>query len=135
MADLPGTACHRASPFYQSVPLGGLSQPNYVNAVAGFLTTSSAAELLAQLLQLEASLGRVRDAVRWAPRRIDLDLLVFGAQRIDVPGLTVPHPGIVSRNFVLYPLVDVAPGLEIPGLGPASRLRAAVGTAGLQRMT
>lgn len=135
VAAIGGVAALRASPLYQSAPLGGLAQPDYVNAVVGFLTTLSAGQLFEQLQGLEAKLGRIRLPGRWAPRRIDLDLLVYGEQKLVRERLTLPHPGIVSRNFVLYPLADIAPTLEIPGLGPVNRLRAVVGDQGLRRLT
>jgi 2-amino-4-hydroxy-6-hydroxymethyldihydropteridine diphosphokinase len=135
IAALGGVTALRTSPLYKSAPLGGLAQPDYVNAVVGFLTTLSAGQLFEQLQSLEAKLGRVRLPGRWASRRIDLDLLVYGELQLVRERLTVPHPGIVSRNFVLYPLADIAPTLEVPGLGPVARLRAAVGEQGLRRLT
>ena len=135
VAAMAGVAALQTSPLYRSAPLGGLAQPDYVNAVVGFLTTLSAGQLLEHLQGLEAQMGRIRASGHWAPRRIDLDLLVYGEQRLERPRLTLPHPGIVSRNFVLYPLSDIAPTLEVPGLGPVSRLRAAVGDKGLRRLT
>lgn len=135
IAALGGVTALRTSPLYLSAPLGGLSQPDYVNAVVGFLTTLSAGQLFEHLQGLEAKLGRVRLPGRWAPRRIDLDLLVYGELQLVRERLTVPHPGIVSRNFVLYPLADIAPTLEVPGLGPVGRLRAAAGEQGLRRLT
>ncbi len=135
VAAMAGVAALQTSPLYVSEPLGGLAQPDYVNAVVGFLTTLSARQLLEHLQGLEAQMGRIRGPLHWAPRRIDLDLLVYGEQRLERPRLTLPHPGIVSRNFVLYPLSDIAPTLEVPGLGPVSRLRAAVGDKGLRRLT
>jgi len=81
-----------------------------------------ARELLDELQQIESRRGRQRDEVRWGPRVIDLDLLVFANLSIDEPGLVVPHPGIAERNFVLLPLKEIAPGLVIPGLGPVANL-------------
>ncbi len=110
VAAISGVAALRTSPLYRSAPLGGLAQPDYVNAVVGFLTTLNAGQLFEQLLALEAKLGRIRLPGRWAPRPIDLDLLVYGEQKlVREPGLTLPHPGIASRNFVLYPLADSRP--------------------------
>ena len=135
LAGWSGVAAPRLSPLYRSTPLGGLSQPDYCNAVAGLLTTLSAERLLASLLEIEKHRGRTRGGERWGPRRIDLDLLVFGTQQSNAADLTLPHPGIVSRNFVLYPLADIAPTLDIPGLGVVNRLRDAVGGDGLKRMS
>jgi len=105
------------SSFYRSAPFGGIEQPDYVNAAASLLTGLSASDLLAALQEIEQHRGREPNDVRWGPRVLDLDLLVFSSQLIDVPGLVVPHPGIAERNFVLLPLTEIAPGLVIPGLG------------------
>lgn len=112
---------------YQTVPVGPVSQPDFTNAVAALLTTLDARALLDALLGLERRLGRLRDGTRWGPRRIDLDLLVFGAQRIDEPGLCVPHLQLAKRDFVLRPLHDVAPELDVPGVGRVAALLAAIG--------
>jgi 2-amino-4-hydroxy-6-hydroxymethyldihydropteridine diphosphokinase len=122
------------SPLYRSPPLGGLAQPDYVNAVAALLTRLPAPALLDALLAIEAGQGRRRDGTRWSSRPLDLDLLVYGRELIDEPRLRVPHPGIAARNFVLFPLLDIAPGLEVPGLGPVARLARAAGDAGLTRI-
>lgn len=118
------------SRLYRSVPLGPQGQPDFVNAAAGLLTQLSAHELLFQLKQLEAGIGRVKSE-RWGPRRIDFDLHVFGTERIAEPDLTVPHPGVSVRNFVLYPLADIAPELLVPGHGRVEELARRVGSAGL----
>ena len=119
------------SRLYRTAPLGPQDQPEFVNAAAGLLTTLSARALLDQLKELEDSLGRERPVVRWGPRRIDLDLLVYGSERINETGLTVPHPGVPQRNFVLYPLRDIAPDLYVPGHGAVHDLAARVGSSGL----
>lgn len=119
------------SRLYRSAPLGPQDQPDFVNAAAGLLTQLSPRELLTQLKQLEASMGRSAPAMRWGPRRIDFDLLVYAAQRVDEPDLKVPHPGVPVRNFVLYPLLDIAPELVVPGHGRVKDLAARVGEAGL----
>lgn len=105
------------SSLYRSTPFGGVEQPDFVNAAAALLTRLSARELLEELQQIERQQGRERDDVRWGPRVLDLDLLVFGDDEIEEPRLIVPHPGIAERNFVLLPLQEIAPGLTIPGLG------------------
>lgn len=114
---LPDTiaVCH--SSLYRSAPLGSVEQPDFINAAAALMTQLSAHELLAALQVQEISQGRVRDGEQWGPRLIDLDLLAYSQQRIDDERLTVPHPGIVDRNFVLLPLREIAPDLNIPGLG------------------
>jgi len=110
------------SALYRSAPFGGIEQPDYVNAAAALLTALDARQLLEELQQIELRRGRQRDGMRWGPRVIDLDLLVFASQSIEEPGLVVPHPGIAERNFVLLPLKEIAPGLVIPGLGPVANL-------------
>lgn len=112
----------QASRLYGSVPLSGREQPDYCNAVAAFLTPLGAEELLAQLRELESGLGREPARERWASRRIDLDLLCLGEQRRATPQLTLPHAAIVQRNFVLYPLAELAPDLWLPGMGRVAEL-------------
>jgi len=99
-------------------------QPDYVNAVATMRTTLLPHDLLEQLQSLETLQGRVRDqtTLRWSPRTLDLDILLYGDDQIDTPTLTVPHPGIRLREFVLYPMYELSPALEIPLLGSLERL-------------
>ena len=117
IAALPGCKLVSASSKYRSAPLGPADQPDYINAVVAVLTRLGATELLAELQEIERAQGRTRDGERWGARTLDLDLLVFSSDRIDEPGLTVPHPRIAERNFVLLPLAELAPQLKIPGLG------------------
>jgi len=131
---LPGLRLVLRSSLYRSPPLGPVEQPDFVNAVAGLLTSLEPRALLEALQGLESQLGRSRPAVRWGPRRIDLDLLVHGAARIGEPGLAVPHPGIADRAFVLEPLSEIAPDLEIPGLGCVRTLRERIDRSGLARI-
>lgn len=105
------------SRFYGSKPLGPQDQPDFINAAAGLLTTLSARALFQCLQSIEKLLGKTTPGQRWGARRIDLDLLVFGTQQIAESDLQVPHAGVSSRNFVLYPLLDIAPELLIPGQG------------------
>jgi 2-amino-4-hydroxy-6-hydroxymethyldihydropteridine diphosphokinase len=100
-------------------------------AAGGLLTQLSAPQLLAALRALEAAFGRPAQRERWGPRVLDLDLLAFARERRAEPELTVPHPGIVERNFVLYPLSDIAPDLELPGLGRLTELKGRITSAGL----
>lgn len=123
---LPDTLRIASSATLCNPALGAEPQPDFVNAVAGLLTRLSAVDLLDALLGIERRQGRDRSsATRWGPRRIDLDLLVYGDLVMDTETLVLPHPGIASRNFVLFPLLEIAPGLSIPGLGAVSRLAAA----------
>ena len=125
----------RCSSLVETPPMAGMNQPDYVNAVAGLLTRKSPEELLALMQSLEQRLGRVRiDGDRWGPRIIDLDLLVYGLTQMSVPGLNLPHPGISERNFVLFPLRDIAPKLIVLGQGDVGILAQQVGAAGLQRI-
>lgn len=118
------------SRLYLSQPLGPQDQPQYVNAAVGLLTQLAAAELLSELLAIERVMGRERGE-RWGPRVIDLDLLWMVDSAATLPALTLPHPGVSIRNFVLYPLADIAPALNIPGLGSVRDLKARVGDAGI----
>ena len=115
--DMDGTSVEAASSLYRSAPLGGIEQPDFVNAAALLKTSLDARALLEQLLEIERARGRERGQIHWGPRVLDLDLLAYDGVSIDEPGLTVPHPGIASRNFVLLPLREIAPDFEIPGLG------------------
>jgi 2-amino-4-hydroxy-6-hydroxymethyldihydropteridine diphosphokinase len=114
---LPGSELLQCSSLYRSSPLGGIEQPDFVNAVAAMSTTLSAQEFLEELQAIEQLRGREDNHIRWGPRILDLDLLLYGDLTIDEPGLSVPHPGIAARNFVLLPLREIAPEFEIPGLG------------------
>lgn len=134
LPELPQTRLVLNSSLYGSKPLGPAGQPDFVNAVAALLTQLEAAAFFSALRALEAALGREPPRVRWGPRRIDLDLLVFAAQRLDSPELTLPHPGIVQRNFVLYPLLEVAPELNVPGCGRVTELAARAHPAGIWRL-
>lgn len=131
---LPQSRCVLRSSMYRSRPFGLIEQPDFINAVAGLLTALEPATLLANLQALETSLGRERPVVRWGPRRIDLDLLVHGSARIAQPGLEVPHPGIAERAFVLAPLAEIAPDLEVPGVGRVSVLLAKLDSSELERL-
>lgn len=133
IAMLPATRLQAKSALYVTQPMGPQDQPNYINAVAGVLTQLNARELLDALLQVERQMGRDRRE-RWGPRVIDLDLIWMAGQCVDEPDLQVPHPGVSDRNFVLYPLADIAPSLKIPAHGTVSVLKARVDVAGIQRL-
>lgn len=134
LAELPQTRLVLRSSLYCSRPLGPVEQPDFVNAVAGLLTGLAPAALLGELQDLEVRLGRARPVVRWGPRRIDLDLLVHGAARSDTDELRLPHPGIGERAFVLAPLAEIAPDLDVPGLGRVRELLARLDSAVVQRI-
>ena len=110
------------SALYRSSPLGGIEQPDFVNAAALLETELGVREFLKQLQEIERARGRERGEIHWGPRVLDLDLLAYDGLSIDEPGLTVPHPGIALRNFVLLPIREIAPDFEIPGLGRAGEL-------------
>lgn len=117
LTEIRQTRLVSASSMYRSAPFGGIEQPDFVNAVAAVLTRLEPAGLLTALHDIEAASGRERDDTRWGPRVLDLDLLAYSDYDIATPELTVPHPGIGERNFVLLPLGEIAPDLVIPGLG------------------
>jgi 2-amino-4-hydroxy-6-hydroxymethyldihydropteridine diphosphokinase len=131
---LPRSHLVARSALYHTPPFGEVVQPAFVNAVAGLVTRLSPEELLAALRTLERELGREPVRERWGPRVIDLDLLAVGAEQRSTAALELPHPGIAQRDFVLYPLADIAPDLEIPGLGRVAKLRAAVTDRGVRRL-
>jgi 2-amino-4-hydroxy-6-hydroxymethyldihydropteridine diphosphokinase len=108
------------STFRETDPVGVLDQPRFLNGVAAVETTLRPRELLDALLGIERDLGRVRDGTRWGPRTIDLDLLVYGNEVVDEPGLRLPHPRLHERRFALEPLAELDPELVIPGAGKVS---------------
>ena len=105
-------------------PVGVEDQPRFLNGAAALDTTLRPGTLLEVLLGIERALGRVRDGVRFGPRTIDLDLLLYDEETVDEPGLTVPHPRLHERRFALEPLAELAPALAIPGRGRVSDLLA-----------
>ena len=118
------------SHLYLTRPMGPQDQPHFVNAAAGLLTQLAPRDLLSELLEIERSMGRERRG-RWGPRVIDLDLLWMVDSAVALPELTLPHPGVSTRNFVLYPLADIAPTLNIPGSGQVLDLKARAGDEGI----
>ncbi len=135
LAQLPESHCVACSALYGSRPLGPLPQPDYVNAVAALETRLAPHALLDCLQALEERQGRVRDGVRWGPRVLDLDLLLYDELILDDPRLILPHPGLSQRDFVLYPLYEIAPQLNIPRLGSLEQLVGRCRDRGLSRMT
>lgn len=134
LAELPDTTLAAQSGLYRSAPMGPPGQPDYINAVARLGTRLAPEALLDALQAIEARHGRVRGGERWGPRTLDLDILLYADARIDSPRLQIPHPGLVERNFVLHPLAEIAPDLDIPGAGPLRVLLARCPSAGLERL-
>ena len=132
LAGLPGTRLVAASPLYRSAPIDA-DGPDYLNAVVVLDTTLAPLALLRALQRIEQAHGRVRSR-RNAPRTLDLDLLLYGDHRVATAGLTVPHPRLHERAFVLRPLVDVLPHVRIPGHGRAADLLAAVADQSVTRL-
>jgi 2-amino-4-hydroxy-6-hydroxymethyldihydropteridine diphosphokinase len=120
----------RLSTLHETEPWGYENQPRFLNAVAEVETSLSPRGLLDQLLDVERRLGRERVGHRWGPRTIDLDLLLYGEEVVDEPGLEVPHPRLLEREFALRPLAELIPAQKIPGNGTVS-----AALAGLQSGT
>jgi len=118
----PSMSHVKCSSVYATAPMGPQDQPDYLNAVAAIQTSLDAHELLQTLQDIELDHGRTRDGERWGPRTLDLDLLLYARQIINTSVLTVPHPGISQRSFVLVPLSELDPELCIPGHGPIAPL-------------
>jgi 2-amino-4-hydroxy-6-hydroxymethyldihydropteridine diphosphokinase len=119
------------SQFYRSAPLGPGPQPDYCNAVCALDTDLNPDRLLTHLHGVERQMGRERPPQRWAPRLIDLDLLHYDRVTMKTSRITLPHPEMHKRNFVLAPLAELAPELELPGLGIVAELATALGRGGL----
>ena len=134
LASLPGTQLLARSHLYLTPPWGVLDQPPFVNAVALVDTTLAPRELLNALLAIERAAGRVRDGERWGPRTLDLDILHMDAVAMADERLSLPHPRIHERAFVLLPLHDLAPVLDLPGQGRVMDLLAALDVAGCERL-
>lgn len=117
---LPSTRVKAVSSLYRTPAWGMEQQPDFINGVAALETMLDARDLLQALLHVELQFGRDRDAgLRWGPRTLDLDLLLYGDRIVDVPGLRVPHPHLHERAFALVPLLQIAPDILIPGQGSA----------------
>lgn len=135
LSALPDTQLLRASRLYRTPAWGMEDQPDFVNAVAMLETQLAPQALLEHLLAIERIHGRSRNAdLRWGPRTLDLDLLLYGDAVIDEPGLHVPHPQLHKRAFALQPLVEIAPETVIPGIGRASDALAAMATTGIEAL-
>ncbi len=131
LAALPETTLVQTSQLYGNPPMGPVPQPDYVNAVAEIDTQISPEPLLAALKEIENQAGRDLNGQRWGPRPLDLDILLFADQHYVSDTLTIPHPGMLERAFVLYPLADIAPTVMIPGAGRLSEVLKRVDTSGM----
>ncbi|WP_339830343.1 2-amino-4-hydroxy-6-hydroxymethyldihydropteridine diphosphokinase, partial [uncultured Arenimonas sp.] len=131
---LPGTRVLQRSSLYRTPAWGRTDQPDFINGVLAVETTLAAPDLLANLLGIERRFGRLRDedAGRWGPRTLDLDLLLHDDQVLELPGLSLPHPRLHERAFVLVPLAEIAPGLVVPGRGRVDGLLAKVDASGIE---
>lgn len=121
LTEIPATSLVRASSLYRTAPVGLKNQPDFINAVALLQTSLTPMQLLVALFNIEARFGRLRSVAN-APRTLDLDLLLHGDSIVDDVQLTLPHPRIYQRAFVLVPLLEVVPDCRIPGQGLASEL-------------
>jgi 2-amino-4-hydroxy-6-hydroxymethyldihydropteridine diphosphokinase len=130
LARLPGTRVLHRSGLYRTPPWGETDQPDFVNAVAELETTLEPLALLDALLEIERAAGRIR-VQRWGPRVLDLDLLLFGTQRIDLPRLQLPHPRMHERAFVMLPLAEIAPDLRIEPYGRAAEIASKLDSQGI----
>lgn len=134
LAAIPMTRLVARSALYANPPFGPVPQPEFVNAAAELGTQLAARALLEELRLIEKKHGRTRDGTRWGPRALDLDILLYGQAVLDEPDLHVPHRGLPERNFVLYPLRDIDPGLVVPGMGPLAEMIARCPPAGLRKL-
>lgn len=134
IARAPAVRLVAVSPFYGSAAVGPGDQPDYVNAVAQIETTLPPLDLLATLQAIERGQGRERGPERWLPRTLDLDLLLYGNEVLNLPRLHVPHPRMQQRNFVLLPLFDLAPDLIMPDGQHLRDLVQLCGNEGLWRL-
>lgn len=130
---LRDTRGRRCSSLYRTAPVGLVDQPDFINAVCEIDTDLAAQDLLHALLAIEHKQGRVRD-IAGGPRTLDLDLLLYGELVCHAAGLTLPHPRLHERAFVLYPLSELAPALNIPGRGRVDKLLAACAGQAIERL-
>ena len=123
---IPDTELVACSRMYRSAPWGLTGQPDFINAVVRLRTGLSASQMLAHMQAIETAQGRDRSGPRWGPRTLDLDLLMFDQLQVQGADLVLPHPRIAERAFVLLPLAELSPQLDIPGQGRVDQLLAAV---------
>ena len=134
IAQLAGVQELAFSSLYHSPPMGPQDQPDYVNAAMCVATDLLPIDLLRCLQGIENDQGRVRKSERWGARTLDLDMLIYGDQIIELPDLIVPHAGLAERAFVLYPLYEIAPQLKVPGKGTITDLLDRCPMNGLKRL-
>jgi 2-amino-4-hydroxy-6-hydroxymethyldihydropteridine diphosphokinase len=126
LSNIPDTQFVKLSPLYRNPPMGPAEQPDYINAVCQIITGLTAKQLLAQTQNIENLLGRVRGKEQWGARTLDIDILLYGQEIVNEPGLIIPHYGIAERAFVLVPLSDITDELIIPEKGHIKDLLAKV---------
>ena len=134
LSTVPSTAAHINSSLYRSAPMGPVDQPPYINAVVGLITQLTAEQLLQEIQAIERRMGKQISPLRWGPRVIDLDLLLCGDQRSDSEQMQLPHPGLLVRNFVMQPLAEIAPQLQLPNKLTAAICADQLGMAGMERL-
>lgn len=135
LSQLPASKLILASSLYRTTPVGPQDQPDFVNAVAALLTQLDSVSLLRALKSLERELGREQPVQRWGPRLIDFDLLVVGDQRLNSDELTLPHPALHERSFVLVPFAEIAPDVFVPGQGSVRQLAARMQHGGIEKIS
>jgi 2-amino-4-hydroxy-6-hydroxymethyldihydropteridine diphosphokinase len=133
LANLPESRVVHCSSLYRTAPVGNTDQPEFINAVAALETTLAPEALLDALFDIEARFGRIR-AEKNGPRTLDLDLLLYNNQQLDLPRLTLPHPRLHLRAFVLFPLAELVPDLPLPGRGSIAAWLPAVANQGISRL-
>jgi 2-amino-4-hydroxy-6-hydroxymethyldihydropteridine diphosphokinase len=133
LAMMPDTRLAAISSLYRNPPVGYVDQPDFVNAVAKIETALAPRALLDALLDIERRFGRVRDFPN-APRTLDLDIVLYGSETVAEPGLTIPHPRMHERAFVIVPLAEIAPELSVPGRGSLSALVRQVHPGSLEKL-
>ncbi|MFZ5653698.1 MAG: 2-amino-4-hydroxy-6-hydroxymethyldihydropteridine diphosphokinase [Pseudomonadota bacterium] len=134
LGSLPASHLEAVAPRYRSRAMGPGVQPEYINTAVRLRTELAPLPLLRALQRLEKSRGRQRPEVRWGPRPLDLDILLYGQRQIATPQLTIPHPRLGQRNFVLAPLHDLDPELHLPDGSPIAELLARIGCEGIVRL-
>lgn len=138
MSETDGLQLVATSSFYSSEPMGPQDQPPFVNAVCRLECSLTPIALLDALQTIERDNGRHRDPARgarhWGPRSLDLDILLYGDIVLNEARLTIPHPGVVKRSFVLLPLLEISPDIVVPGIGAAAEFAGSVEDFGIKKL-